>query len=327
MITTTQSAGGLGESALPAISSSTRPAWFSRPRTALYDLYCELRDMSALDLGARLTLVLLILYSGEYWYLKAPMAIVCTCGVVFRQLFRTSTFWLLIALVLVWGNLLNWYTIDNHKYLMTYWTLALYCCLRLPKPQEALAWNARTLIGLCFAFSVLWKCISGDFLNGGFFHLTILDDNRFHGVATALGGTQLADFRHNSAKLAELVRFDSSLSDVVLREGARVPLIALILTWWTMAIETLIAAAFLVPTTWKLSRYRHVFLILFALTTYWVAPVIGFGWLLLVMGVTQCDASWPKTRALYVVTFFALQISTNTSKYVFDGLQHLIGSA
>jgi hypothetical protein len=282
------------------------------------ELYCELAGMDSFNLATRLTLMLLVLYSGDYWYLRAPMAVVCTCGILFSSLHRSASYWMLIGLVMVWGNFLNWYTIDNHKYLMTYWTLAVYFCLMLPRPAISLAWNARMLIGLCFAFSVLWKCISGDFLDGSFFHYTLLNDNRFRGVAEVFGATNGGDFHYNKLAVAELVRFDSPISMVTLREGTRIATVAQVLTWWTILIETLIAAAFLLPTRTLLARWRHLLLICFAVTTYVVAPVIGFGWLLMVMGVAQCDPELKKTRALYVITFFALQIFTSVGKYAFD---------
>jgi len=42
---------------------------------------------------------------------------------------------------------------------------------------------------------------------------------------------------------------------------------------------------------------------LFCATTYSVATVEGFAWLLLAMSVAQCEPERRRTRALYVVTF------------------------
>jgi hypothetical protein len=40
--------------------------------------------------------------------------------------------------------------------------------------------------------------------------------------------------------------------------------------------------------------------------TYAIAPVAGFGWLLLTMGVALCRADQQKLRAAYVVTWFVV---------------------
>ena len=52
-----------------------------------------------------------------------------------------------------------------------------------------------------------------------------------------------------------------------------------------------------------LGRARHALLLLFCATTYAVAPVEGFGWLLIAMGVAQCDRERVFTRALYLVVY------------------------
>ena len=48
---------------------------------------------------------------------------------------------------------------------------------------------------------------------------------------------------------------------------------------------------------------RHGVVLLFCLTTYAFAPVAGFGWLLIVLGLVTCvpDDRW--LRALYVATY------------------------
>jgi hypothetical protein len=42
---------------------------------------------------------------------------------------------------------------------------------------------------------------------------------------------------------------------------------------------------------------------LFCAGTYAIAPVPGFGWLLLAMGMAQCPPDARTTRALYLVCF------------------------
>jgi hypothetical protein len=66
------------------------------------------------------------------------------------------------------------------------------------------------------------------------------------------------------------------------------------LTWWTVLIEGALGLLFLVPVSragnyarW-ISLTRNTLLILFAVTTYSVAPVRGFGWMLMLLGLAQC---------------------------------------
>ena len=48
---------------------------------------------------------------------------------------------------------------------------------------------------------------------------------------------------------------------------------------------------------------RHGAILLFCLATYAVAPVAGFGWLLLIMGLANSAVDQRALRAAYVATF------------------------
>jgi len=49
-------------------------------------------------------------------------------------------------------------------------------------------------------------------------------------------------------------------------------------------------------------------LIVFILSTYSVAPVLGFGWTLIIMGLVQCENRYRYVRWLYMAAFVVLQI-------------------
>ena len=76
-------------------------------------------------------------------------------------------------------------------------------------------------------------------------------------------------------------------------------------TFWTLGSEALLAAAFLWPGAGGLARWRDGALLLFCASTYAVATIEGFGWLLIAMGVAQCDPGRRRWRTLYL-TLFAL---------------------
>jgi hypothetical protein len=69
-------------------------------------------------------------------------------------------------------------------------------------------------------------------------------------------------------------------------------------------MESLAAILWLAPVTRRvLTLARHGIVVLFCLTTYAFAPVAGFGWLLVVLGLSNCGSRdrWPK--AVYVATY------------------------
>ncbi len=89
-------------------------------------------------------------------------------------------------------------------------------------------------------------------------------------------------------------------------EPASLRLAAHLLTGWTAALETALAVAFLWPVGRGPSPARHALLLLFCVTTYAVATVEGFGWLLLAMGAAQCEA--PRLRAAYLAAFLLVLV-------------------
>jgi len=52
-----------------------------------------------------------------------------------------------------------------------------------------------------------------------------------------------------------------------------------------------------------ISKFRDIFLIIFCVTTYAVATVQGFGWLLIAMGVAQSDPGKWKIRIAYIAVY------------------------
>jgi amino acid permease len=80
-------------------------------------------------------------------------------------------------------------------------------------------------------------------------------------------------------------------------------------TLWTLAIEVLIAISFLQPDRRRLTALRDPALLMFCATTYALLPTIAaFGWLLLAMGVAQCEAERHRMRLAYLGVFALLLV-------------------
>lgn len=85
---------------------------------------------------------------------------------------------------------------------------------------------------------------------------------------------------------------------------------ALVLTWWTILIEAVVAVLFLWPEDRGPSRWRDPALLVFILTTYPVAPVIGFAWVLAAMGTAQSTRrGFPYWPAIYVAAYVLVLMS------------------
>ncbi|WAS90638.1 hypothetical protein [Nannocystis punicea] len=268
----------------------------------------QLQLCPTFDRCAVMTLLLLLLYSSKVWYVHIPVTALCVSAFVFRGPRRRPEFWFAVGAATLLGTYHDRFSADNHKYLLGYWCLALFCALLDGDPRRNLARTARLLIGLSFLFAAGWKALSADFLDGAFFHHALLSDERFAGLARTIGGLSDADQRFNRAAMEALASHDSTLEIVALRSTPAVAELATFLTWWTIAIEAAIAAAFLWPAKNEGRRVGDALLIAFVLSTYAVAPVLGFGWLLVIMGVAQSPARPGFVPLLYVLCFVVLQL-------------------
>ena len=77
---------------------------------------------------------------------------------------------------------------------------------------------------------------------------------------------------------------------------------ALVLTWWDASIQLLIGSLLLFRRA-VTDKFAHLLLIFFILTTYLPAPVLGFGWILGIMGFALAKEKFPRIAALYVICF------------------------
>ena len=268
-----------------------------------------------LDLLPLLTVLLLLLSPLSTWYLHTPLVLLCIIAVAYRKLLKATPFWYIISVL--WGTTIyfHWESTDNHKYLICYWCLALCTTFSVaPKDQlKALRQTSRLLIGLCMTLATLWKLMSPDYLDGTFFHYCLLIDERFTSVATTFGNvssTTLTDNRELWELLREGYLYGIEFQNTTLETSPELGTLARFLSWWTIFIEAALAWLFFMPAHPLVSRIRNFVLLVFAVTTYAVAPVKGFGWILMLLGVAQCHNDEKAFRIAYLVTFLLIQCYT-----------------
>ena len=260
------------------------------------------------DLCIALTLLLLLLYADHYWYIKIPLSIISIGAIIFPNLRTSWVLWGVAMLVVIVGTYNNWYAVDNHKYLLGYWCLAIFLALSTRSAGQTLEATARRLVILVFGLAIIQKSLSADYLNGAFFYYELLLDERFSGLARYVGGIPEHMDHLNLAARKALVNYDSRLVSVKLHGTAHAARLGAFITWWNYLIEAVIVLAFSLPQESRFGKTRHLWLLLFLFTTFLFAPVIGFGWVLAIMGIIQTGREQTRTRALYVVAFLQLQI-------------------
>jgi hypothetical protein len=259
-----------------------------------------------------LLMLVLLLNAPEVWYLRTPLIVLFAVGVVIRRWTYSASYWYVVAALLGTTVYVNWATSDNHKYLFIYAALTLCCVFSLPRQEQddALALSSRWLIGLCMVLATAWKLANPQYLSGGFFTYELLADDRFAYVASWLGRVPAADLQAN-VELRELIvnghlrGLDISTATLSTATGIRG--LAIGLTVWTLLIEGLLAVLFLLPDGPRIAKVRNIALLVFGFSTYCVAPVRGFGWILMLLGLAQCREHERGFRLAYFIAFLAIQ--------------------
>ena len=269
----------------------------------------ELFDDSRLfDLVGVMTVLLVIVHLTSVRGLRELVIICCGAGIVDRRLLRLPVYWFVLTTLLVVNHALLWSTLDNHKYLETYWCLAIGISRISFVTPTALALNARWLIGLCFLFASLRKLFAPEFLDGSFFRFVLLSDPRFSGFADLVGGVPADVTAANIGALQRLTQPYSDVGFVQLADAPRIATLARFLSFWTVGIEASIALLFLLPDRFRVSAPRDLVLLLFMFSTYPVASVVGFGRLLAVMGLAQTRNYLNVERTVYLGCFLLLPL-------------------
>lgn len=271
----------------------------------------EIVEMDRADLALRLLLVALLFQPiGNPW-LRPPAMALAALGLLSSSALASAWLWAALTALATLRLVLVWPISDNHAFLLAYWCLAALLATLAGRRDEILAWNARALIVGAFVFATLWKAVlAPDFVDGRFFAVSLVDDPRFESftqLATGIDEDTLYTLRDLTREHVDGVFVPW---DELPELPPRLMRLAHAMTVATLAIEGAIAIGFLLPLGWAVACVRHALLLLFCATTYALAPVPGFGWLLLSMGVAQLEPERRATRALHLAVFVLVLLET-----------------
>ncbi len=277
---------------------------------ALRGIGSRLAELSPLDLSLWLTLTLVLVRPGpaDPWYLVGSTTLIAIIVLLVPELLRRRETWFLLAgLYFLSNNVIRYELCDNHKFLTSYWCLAIGLSLSMRDRAGALAVNGRVIVGFVFALATLQKLFSASYLSGEMFEQLLVLDDRFFSLSYLLGdGFTVEHSLRNTAQLENALR--NSLPSVDLEGGDAVRGAALFLTWWTVTIEAALAILFLLPPRLRIASYRDHVLLAFVISTYPPTNVIQFGWLILAMGVAATEESQRRRRLIYIGAFLFIFI-------------------
>jgi hypothetical protein len=272
-----------------------------------------------MELVLRVCLLVLLLDAPWFWFQRVPLQLVCGLGLLWPAFGQGPRCWALLTLLTGWPLFWNWPFSDNHDYLRAFLALSVTLALSGAESERALRSSARLLIAGTFCFATLWKVVlSPDWLDGTFFRVTLLSDPRFHDLAVLAGGVSWGAIDAFDGALTAFLSTGSGWPGAFVEPPGLRPL-ALAMTAFTAAIEGAIAVAFLWP---RFARWRNALLIGFGATTFAFATVRGFGFLLMALGLAQCEDDERRARIAYVATLFLIEAyrSVPWSRMLIDAL-------
>lgn len=278
--------------------------------TLRHDQEATSSDVKVFSLLTVLSLIVLLLHPPGIWYTQTPLVAFIVCGFIRRELLSNSVYWLGICGLLAADLMIAWFYVDNHKFVELYWCSAILAATFATSASDRMAvlqWNARLLLAAVMLFAVLWKAISYSYMSGEFFEYVLITDERFQHLTHWFAGLDYATLYSNREALDHIksAHLDHvSLNSVQLNSSEQVATLSWGMTWWTIIIESIIGLLFLVcfylPNRFWTATADYT-LLAFAVSTYLFAPVVGFGWLLMIMGFTQSTSAF--RRRLFCIAF------------------------
>lgn len=269
--------------------------------------FAAIRKLEPFDCALYLTLVIFIVERPDV----QSVVLFSAVGIIARPLLYSWVYWMILTLLFVTVSWQPWYAVPNHIYLQAYWCLAITICLRSDSKEELLAKSAKWLVGLVFLFAVIWKLRTPEFVDGRFIEFSILTDVRLAPLAGLLG-IDLETVLQNREWLNGYTKAGLLSGQVQLTTTDGIRPVSLVLSWWTILIEFVVSLVFLLPKQRVPRQWLHGCLLGFIFSTYLLAPVVGFGWALVAMGMSQVDKnSKSRWTFLYLLGYILIFLSRN----------------
>jgi len=257
------------------------------------------------ELAAKLTLLLLLLSPVGNWYIRPLILSLCISGLLISDMYRSRYLWGALTLLTALRFYLAWPLSDNHAYLLSYWCLAFTISAWL-KDDTLLIKNAKYLLAFTFAFASWQKWSSVEYLNGVFFLITFILDERFEDFVVLFSSITYEQIDTARDYLEGDYRITPAADKLPFTIPDSFWWLAIASTIWNLFEQLLIAIAFLAPKKSRLGQFRDPALLVFCFSIYAVVPVVSFGWMLIAMGIAQSDKETPSIRLWYLFAFVTL---------------------
>jgi hypothetical protein len=228
------------------------------------------------DVLLRLSALLVLIVGTASGVFSALMLIPAVLIVASPSHLRSAPVWWSLCALLAVGHLWRWYDIANHRWLMLAWTMACAWSVSRGDVMRVLRVNARLMIAIAFMAGAIQKLVFGGWYDGLYLELYAHHQPWF-ATALGVGDSQV----HSGLSLLRWGVIDELVLPLSEVGRSRLPLIAV--SWAVIVGELAIGCLFMAKPGPRVVTWRTWSLLAFAWIAYPLAPVRGFGWLLLIM--------------------------------------------
>ncbi len=270
-------------------------------------------SVSFVAVVSTLSVLLLIFHGYHHYYFSVPFQIMVIGLLLVPAFGRTEWFWLIVACFSGAALWLEWFDADNHKHLLFYWMLVMYLVYEIKSDDERaqfLAQAAKYLLGFTMGVAVLQKTISPDYLSGDFFEFVLLTDSRFTVFTSLFTNLDVATLQEN-LRIFSQARDVTSVSagdSLKLHSDESVRRLSLVVTWINYIDQMLIATLVFIRLPQRMEFIKHISIMIFIIPVYAIAPVIGFGWLIIIWGYCIVPDRMKELRLGYIGLFFLVSL-------------------
>jgi len=249
-------------------------------------------EENILTLSLQMLLIVLLIFMSDNGYLTIFMPVAIIPGILFKSVRENIYFWVFISFMSCTFYLvrdLDGY-VPNHKHVFAYVILMITISLLFKSKTNRLTFikkQSKYIIGLIFLFALIGKILAPEFLNGSFFQFTNTTDPRFFGFSSLIGHVDFSLLKDNEQNLSMLLNTNNPGENFLLHGPDGIKMFGIIISYWTIFIEGMIAISFCMPSRFLIAKYRNIFLVTFILTTYPIATVTGFAIILTTLGFMQ----------------------------------------
>lgn len=270
------------------------------------DLYRSFERRTALEKAQILTFVLWLFFG-----LSMEIVAFWTILIVLNpKTIRQPLVWLTLALMGSVNIITNWHPVDNHKYLLIYWTWLLFFASFRTTPEvgdRIVYFGARFLVSFLMLAALFQKLFSISYLSGDFFTFFIMNDPRFFPILQRLGdGDTVHQARSVYSYLSLPIAIELPAEFVIPASGIAL-FLGLTLTFANVLFQILIEF-FSIFYTGRMRAAFHFCMFVFIFIIYLPAPVIGFGWILCIWGAVIASRDFPHLVKYYVRLMLLLLI-------------------